>query len=170
MRKSCFLIHIIAVVVVLAFVALHAAAQSQLSPDVTAKIDKIATDTLAGTGVPSASIAIVKDGQIVFIKAYGDARLSFLCGRDAAERIANWDYGDPGVFQGMLRQFDLLVAARCGEYRPPAHQRDSFTILELPCRLDHVSASEIRARIARGVAWEHLVPPAAQLRVRQIYT
>src|SRR5712671_5170034 len=39
------------------------------------KIDKVATDTLSKTGVPSASIAIVKDGQIVYTKAYGDARL-----------------------------------------------------------------------------------------------
>src|SRR6266568_1101956 len=53
-------------------------------------------------------------------EAYGaDARLSFLCGRDAAERIANWDYGRPGAFQEMLNGFDLLVAARSGEYCPP---------------------------------------------------
>src|SRR5207244_9404181 len=41
----------------------------------TQKSDKVTTDTLAKTGVPSASIAIVKDGQIVYVKAYGDARL-----------------------------------------------------------------------------------------------
>ena len=53
-------------------------------------------------------------------EAYGaDVRLSFLCGRDAAERIANWDYGRPGAFLEMLRQFDILVAARAGEYCPP---------------------------------------------------
>src|SRR6202012_2909976 len=53
--------------------------------------------------------------------AYGAAvSLSFLCGRDAAERIAGWDYGRAGAFPEMLRQFDLLVAARQGEYAPPA--------------------------------------------------
>src|SRR3954451_21396860 len=57
--------------------------------------------------------------------AYGDIRLSFLCGRDAAERTANWDYGDPDAFQGMLRQFDFLVAARRGEYQPPEHHQSS---------------------------------------------
>ena len=51
------------------------AAQTQLPADLTEKIDKVATDTLARTGVPSASIAIVKDGQIAYVKAYGDARL-----------------------------------------------------------------------------------------------
>ena len=41
-------------------------AQATLSPDVTSKIDKIAADSLADSGVPSASVAVVKDGQIVF--------------------------------------------------------------------------------------------------------
>src|SRR5436305_3711220 len=54
---------------------LPAHAKTQLTADLTDKIDKVATDTLARTGVPSASIAIVKDGQIAYVKAYGDARL-----------------------------------------------------------------------------------------------
>src|SRR5438874_6612272 len=65
-------------VFVLSFVALAtlpAHAQTQLSADLTDKIDKVATDTLVRTGVPSASIAIVKDGHIAYVKAYGDARL-----------------------------------------------------------------------------------------------
>ncbi|MDX6386137.1 MAG: D-alanyl-D-alanine carboxypeptidase [Blastocatellia bacterium] len=52
-----------------------AQAQTQLAPDLIDKIDKVATDTLAKTGVPSASVAIVKDGQVVYAKAYGDARI-----------------------------------------------------------------------------------------------
>ena len=121
------------------------------------------------------SIAASERGLFVDIaeecrQAYGDIRLSFLCGRDAAERIATWDYGDPDAFQAMLRQFDFLVAARAGEYSPPEHQRASFTALQLEGPLDHVSATEIRARIARGEAWEHLVPPSVQDRIREIYT
>jgi CubicO group peptidase (beta-lactamase class C family) len=61
--------------VLLLFVVGGTHAQTQLPADLTEKIDKVATDTLARTGVPSASIAIVKDGQIVYVKAYGDARL-----------------------------------------------------------------------------------------------
>jgi len=41
-----------------------------------------------------------------------EPKLSFICGADAAERIANWDYGDPGAFARMMCQFDLLVAER----------------------------------------------------------
>src|SRR5437899_328911 len=65
-------------VFVLSFVVLAtlpAHAQTQLSADFTDKINKVATDTLVRTGVPSASLAIVKDGQVAYVKAYGDARL-----------------------------------------------------------------------------------------------
>jgi nicotinate-nucleotide adenylyltransferase len=130
----------------------------------------LALDTRAGI-----SIAASEGGLFVEIaeecrREYGDIQLSFLCGRDAAERIATWDYGDPDAFEGMLRQFDFLVAARSGEFLPPERQRASFTAVALESSLDHVSASEIRARIARGDAWEHLVPPSVQKRVREIYT
>ena len=50
---------------------------------------------------PLLSIASTDRGLFIDIArdcrdAYGDAALSFLCGRDAAERIVNWDYGAPG--------------------------------------------------------------------------
>src|SRR5215831_9033634 len=51
------------------------AAQSQLSSPLTEKIDKLAADALAKTGVPSASVAVVKDGQLAYVKAYGNARI-----------------------------------------------------------------------------------------------
>ncbi len=102
--------------------------------------------------------------------AYGpDVALSFLCGRDAAERIAGWDYGTPDALPAMLRQFDLLVAARQGDYAPPAELRTSVRRLELPGEFDHVSASEVRARITRGEPWEHLVPPEVHAHVRKFY-
>ena len=47
-----------------------AVAQS-LSPAETAQIDTLVTTTLADTGVPSASIAVVRGGRIVLAKAYG---------------------------------------------------------------------------------------------------
>jgi CubicO group peptidase (beta-lactamase class C family) len=39
------------------------------------EVDKIASDALAATGVPSASVAIVQDGRLTYAKAYGDAKL-----------------------------------------------------------------------------------------------
>ncbi|WP_342250064.1 serine hydrolase domain-containing protein [Sphingomonas sp. OTU376] len=52
-------------------IATPAAAQ-QLSADETAKVDTIVADALKSSGAPSASVAIVRDGKIVFARAYGD--------------------------------------------------------------------------------------------------
>ncbi|AJP72012.1 serine hydrolase domain-containing protein [Sphingomonas hengshuiensis] len=48
------------------------AAAQQLTPQETAQVDAIVARALQSTQVPSASIAIVRDGRIVYAKAYGD--------------------------------------------------------------------------------------------------
>ena len=48
---------------------------STLTPEQRADIDAIAHKVLEVTGVPSASLAVVKDGKIAYVQAYGDARL-----------------------------------------------------------------------------------------------
>lgn len=53
----------------------RANAQTQLPTEMQQKIDKVASDALAKTGVPSASVAVVRDGQIAYLHAYGHARL-----------------------------------------------------------------------------------------------
>ena len=40
-----------------------------------AEVDRVVRAVLASTGVPSASIAVVKDGRIAYVRAYGDAAL-----------------------------------------------------------------------------------------------
>jgi D-alanyl-D-alanine carboxypeptidase len=60
---------------ILAFSCAKAHAQTQLPLGMQQKIDQVAHDALAKTGVPSASVAIVKDGQIAYLHAYGNARL-----------------------------------------------------------------------------------------------
>ena len=58
--------------VALALLAAAPAAYAQaLTPAETTQVDTLVTETLAKTGVPSASIAIVRGGEIVFAKAYG---------------------------------------------------------------------------------------------------
>jgi CubicO group peptidase (beta-lactamase class C family) len=47
----------------------------QLPEDLRAKIDEAAKAAVASSGVPSDSLAIVKDGRIVDTEAFGDARL-----------------------------------------------------------------------------------------------
>jgi CubicO group peptidase (beta-lactamase class C family) len=54
--------------------ALIATAQTATAP-ADPKIDAIVQGILKSTGVPSASVAIVKDGKIAYLQAYGDASL-----------------------------------------------------------------------------------------------
>src|SRR5438270_9003568 len=72
--RRCFVASL--VTIVLTGSAMFCAAQtpSGLGPEIQTRVDQIAREVLASTGVPSASIAIVKDGQIVYLQAYGDAK------------------------------------------------------------------------------------------------
>lgn len=123
-----------------------------------------------------ASIAVSEKGLFIDIarecrEHYGaDTQLYFVCGRDAAERILTWDYGRPGVVVEMLQEFELLVAARGGEFRPPSEFQHRVHPLGLRAAHDHVSSTEVRERIGRGEPWEHLVPAEIVERVREIYS
>lgn len=60
----------------LALGAASSGAQSQLSDQrLAAEVDSISTEVLATTGVPSASVAVVRHGRIVYSHAYGSAKL-----------------------------------------------------------------------------------------------
>jgi D-alanyl-D-alanine carboxypeptidase len=73
-------IHACLLVLVSCWASFAAQAQTNLvvntiSPDLSAKIDAVAQQALEQTGVPSASVAIVQHGQIVYTHAYGKAKL-----------------------------------------------------------------------------------------------
>jgi D-alanyl-D-alanine carboxypeptidase len=55
--------------------AASAVAQSSLSGATGTGIDAAAAEVLKATGVPSASVAVVQDGRVAYVKAYGRARL-----------------------------------------------------------------------------------------------
>jgi nicotinate-nucleotide adenylyltransferase len=96
--------------------------------------------------------------------------IGLVLGRDAAERIANWDYGpaNPNAFRHLLRDHPLLVAARAGEYEPHEEHRDRIVRLPLQA-LDDVSSTEVRRRIGERLPWQHLVPPAIAPAVAEFY-
>jgi nicotinate-nucleotide adenylyltransferase len=129
----------------------------------------------AGLGIPHA-IAASDQGLFIDIARecrdhYGKGvRLSFICGRDAAERILHWDYGRDGVVEEMLREFELLVAPRGGHFSPPAEYKSRIHSLSVRSGHESVSSTEVRDRIARGEPWEHLVPERIRERVREIYS
>jgi nicotinate-nucleotide adenylyltransferase len=137
--------------------------------------DRLRLLQAAAAGEPRHSIGASQGGLFIEIarecrRAYGDdTKLAFLCGSDAAHRIVSWDYGEPATLREMLDRFELLVAPREGDYRPPAGAESRIRPLALEGQFDRVSATEVRQRIARGEAWEHLVPEPTVDLVREIY-
>lgn len=59
----------------LAGVAARAQAVAAVDPELRGRIDRIAAQVLEQTGVPSASVAVVQHGKLVYAHAYGQARL-----------------------------------------------------------------------------------------------
>jgi len=103
--------------------------------------------------------------------AYGaEPDLTFLCGRDAAERIVTWDYGQPGAFPAMLEEFEMLVASRNGDYVPPAALRHRIHALELGENCDHIAATEVRERIGHDESWRELVPNTIAEEIKKLYS
>jgi CubicO group peptidase (beta-lactamase class C family) len=49
---------------------------NSLPPEVSKKIDDAASKMLSESGIPSASIAVVKDGKLAYTKAYGFADIA----------------------------------------------------------------------------------------------
>jgi D-alanyl-D-alanine carboxypeptidase len=76
-RLSASILYPAIVITILASTVLPATAQvaPTLSSELRQKIDQAVGNVLTKTGVPSASVAIVKDNQVVYLQAYGDARL-----------------------------------------------------------------------------------------------
>jgi nicotinic acid mononucleotide adenylyltransferase len=97
-------------------------------------------------------------------------KIYVVCGRDAAERIVSWDYDGIEPIDQQLREYELLVAARNGDYRPPAHLAAHIHALPLGPGLDEVSATALRDKIRKGGDWEQYTPPAIRQRVRELYS
>jgi CubicO group peptidase (beta-lactamase class C family) len=75
MQRLISLNHILKAFIIIVAAFSFTPSQTSLPADVTTEIDKLVTDTLSRTGVPSASVAVVKDGRVAYVKTYGDARL-----------------------------------------------------------------------------------------------
>jgi len=121
------------------------------------------------------SVAVADGG--LYVEMADDARallgpepeIALLCGRDAAERIANWNYQEPGVFDAMVDRYPLLVAGRDGDYLPHAHHAERVIRVPLSAQFNEVSSTEVRNRMAKGMPWRHLIPNAIVEQVYRIY-
>ena len=105
------------------------------------------------------------------IAAGAEVELHFLCGRDAAERIVSWDYGDELVgIERQLTEYRLLVAARQGEYEPPSHLRHGVSNLAMEAGYDEVSSTLVRELLIQGnEGWRQHVPQEIHDLVGRIY-
>jgi nicotinate-nucleotide adenylyltransferase len=93
--------------------------------------------------------------------------LYFVCGRDAAERFLEWDYGAGAPVGEQLREFQLLVADRAGRFQAPPELGDR--IHPLAMEADWISATAVRERMRSGQPWEELVPEAIVELARRAY-
>lgn len=93
------------------------------------------------------------------------AELCVLCGRDAAERIVGWDYGEPGAIARQLQEFRLLVAPRGGCYQPPPELAHAIQNLALEA-YDEFASTRVRARCE---GWRDLVPEEISHLVEELY-
>jgi nicotinate (nicotinamide) nucleotide adenylyltransferase len=115
-------------------------------------------------GYPRFSLAVTEGG--LFAQMAAEARavyssgteLFLLCGRDAAERMVNWDYGAADGIGEQLREFELLVASRGGSFEPPPEIRHRVRSISIAPQWEEISSSEVRRRIQAGEAWRNLVP------------
>jgi nicotinate-nucleotide adenylyltransferase len=128
----------------------------------------------AVAGEPRFSLAAAEGGLFLELArearaAYPAAEVFLLCGRDAAERIAGWDYGAGDPIARQLEEYRLLVASRMGRYEPPEELRRRVIPLAIPAELEAISSSEVRRRIRAGEQWRRLVPdPVADLIEKRI--
>src|SRR5438874_672547 len=123
----------------LALICSSASAQTQLPADLTQKIDAVVTDALTRSGVPSASIAVVKDGQVVYVKAYGDAKLEPKTAATSQMRYSIGSISKQFTAAAILllqEQGKLSLDDKVAKYIPDLTRANEVTIRQL---LSHTS-------------------------------
>lgn len=116
---------------------------NKLPPDLAQKIDQVAQRALEQTGVPSASVAIVRDGSIAYTRAYGKARLgSESVPAEAAEPAMRYSVGSiskqftAAAILLLEQQGKLSIDDKVAKYLPDLTRADEITIRML---LSHTS-------------------------------
>ncbi len=130
-----FTFSVIAVLAATLPVTLNAQA---ITPAETAKIDAIVAQSLSRTGVPSASVAIVRGGEIVFAKAYGKQSETIRTARtDAPYQIASVSKQFTAAALLLLEdQGKLSLDDKVSQYIPGISDGDKITLRQL---LNHTS-------------------------------
>jgi len=123
--------------------ALLAQTVDTIDADLRGRIDRIAAQVLEQTGVPSASVAVVKGGNVVYTHAYGNARLAG--GTDpAVAATPDMRYSIGSISKQFTAAAILLLQEEgklslddtVGKYVPGLTQGDTVTIRQI---LSHTS-------------------------------
>ena len=147
-----------------------------------AAVDSIARDVLRQTGVPSASLAVVRDGKVVYAQAYGDAKVD---GHVAATTSMRYSIGSiskqfcAGAVLLLVQDGKLSLDDPVSKYFPDLTRASEVTIRELlshtsgyqdywpqdyvmPGMLDSITARQIVDRWAKipldfdpGTRWQY---------------
>lgn len=128
-----------AAVLLVAFVALAASSQTQLPSEIRDKIDKLANETLVKTGTPAVSLVVVKDGQIAYLKAYGNANLDPQISARSDMRYCLGALSKPFTAEAMLflqEQGKLSLDDKVSKFFPDLTRSNEVTIRQL---LSHTS-------------------------------
>jgi CubicO group peptidase (beta-lactamase class C family) len=114
----------------------------QLPQATTDRIDDIATKALADSGAPSASIAVVKEGQIAYVKAYGQARLDPPTSAGPEMRYSIGSVSKQflaGAILLLVQEGKLSLDDHVGSFFPSLTRAHEITIRQL---LSHTSGYE----------------------------
>jgi len=128
-----------AIALMVTTLALAGSCRAELSPQVKAEIDRTAERVLARTGAPSASIAVVQDGKIAYLKAYGKAELSPSRAATPQMRYAIGSISKQFTAAAILilaEQGKLTLEDPVGKYIPGLTRGDQITIRQI---LSHTS-------------------------------
>jgi len=104
---------------------------AQLPPAATAKIDAIAEKALAESGAPGVSIAVVKEGRIAYVQAYGKARPGM---RYAIRSVSKQFMA--GAILMLVQDGQLSLDDKVARYLPNLTRAGEITIRQL---LSHTS-------------------------------
>lgn len=111
----------------------------QLPADLQAQIDRVANAGLAKTGVPSASVAVVKDGKIAYLQAYGSARIDPAVPAKPEMRYCIGSISKQFTAAALLilqEQGKLSLNDKVGKYLPDLTRANEVTLRQL---LSHTS-------------------------------
>ncbi len=134
--SSCCLLLTVAAVLP---VTLSAQTVDTIEPALRSQIDRIAAQVLQQTGVPSASVAVVQHGKLVYTHAYGQARLAPPLAATPQMRYSIGSISKQFTAAAILllqQQGKLSLDDAIGKYVPGLTRGDEVTIRQI---LSHTS-------------------------------